>query len=339
MSTYKAIQCTKPGSKLELVTRTIPEPKEGQVLIKVEACGVCHSDSLMIEGEYEGLTYPRVPGHEVIGRIAKLGPGVNPDFWKIDERVGMGWHGGHCFNCDRCRRGDFVTCKNAKITGFHHDGGFAEYIVSPWEAMARVPDELSSEDAAPLMCAGITVFNSIRNAGALPGETVAIVGIGGLGHLAIQYCNKMGYKVVAISGGDDKKEVSTKLGAHIYIDYKTQDPAAELKSMGGAKIIAMTASEGDSSEYVKALGVGGKLLMLGVGAKINVKSEQLIQTRSNIGGWPTGIPIESEDTLNFSALTGVKPVIEKFDLEQANEAYKRMVDGESKFRGVLLMKN
>jgi len=337
-NTYRAVEVNRDG-KFKISTRTIPEPQQGQVLIKVQACGICHSDSLCKDGQWPGLSYPRVPGHEVVGKIVKLGPGVNKDFWKEGDRVGAGWHGGHCFNCDRCRRGDFITCQNAKVTGFSHDGGYAEYFISPWEALVRIPEKLDSAEAAPLLCAGITCFNSMRHSNAKPGDLVVIIGIGGLGHLAIQYAHKMGFRVVAVSSGSDKKDLALKLGADIFVDYKSQDPIAEIHKLGGANLIINTSSAGGDqlgSYHDRALAVNGQVLVLGIVGNINVSTLSMIVKRSGVYGWPSGTAMDSEDTLNFSAHSGVNCMIEKFTIDQVDEAYDRMINAKVKFRSVLV---
>ena len=333
----KAVQISKPGGNFELVERPIPEPGRGQVRIKVEACGICHSDALVKEGYWPGIQYPRVPGHEIAGRIDALGADVT--LWKPGQRVGLGWHGGHCFQCDPCRRGDFINCQNEKITAITFDGGYQEYMVAPAEAVAAMPDDLPAAEAAPLLCAGITVFNALRNSGARGGDLVAVQGIGGLGHLGIQYARQMGFRTVAIGRGADKKPLATKLGAHEYIDTSTDAPAAALKKLGGAKIILATAPDSKSiSALVDGLVANGTLLVIGAGAEsLTVTPLQLIGGRSTIRGWASGTGKDSEDTLKFSSLTGVRPMIEKYPLEKAAEAYEQMISGRARFRVVLTM--
>jgi D-arabinose 1-dehydrogenase-like Zn-dependent alcohol dehydrogenase len=333
----RAVQVTKPGTDLETVEREIPEPQPDWVRIKVEACGLCHSDMMVKEGYWPGLAYPRVPGHEVAGVVDK--PGANVTNWTKGQRVGVGWYGGHCGICEPCRRGQFVSCKVGPITGFTQDGGYAEYMVAPAQALAAIPDGLSSEDAAPLMCAGITTFNALRHSGAMPGDLVAIQSIGGLGHLGIQFASRFGYRAVAISRGESAKELALKLGAHEYIDSAATNPAEELQRMGGAKAILTTAPSGKAmSAMIDGLGVNGKLIVIGASQEpIEVSPIQLIGGMRAIQGWAAGVAIDSEDTLRFSALTGVRPMIEKFPLDQARQAYERMASGKARFRVVLVM--
>jgi D-arabinose 1-dehydrogenase-like Zn-dependent alcohol dehydrogenase len=337
MPQMKVAQIPKAGANFELVERNIPDPARGEVRIKVEACGVCHSDVVVKEGLWPGLRYPRVPGHEVSGRIDAVGEGVTQ--WKVGQRVGVGWHGGHDFTCDACRRGNFILCKNEKITGISYDGGYAEYMITPAEAVAAMPDELASADAAPLLCAGITVFNALRHAGAGPGELVAIQGIGGLGHLGIQYARQMGFRTVAIGRGADKQTLVRKLGAHEYIDSATANPTDALQKLGGARVILATAPDGKAmSALIDGLSADGTLMVIGVGPDpLSVSTVQLIVTRRGIQGWPSGSAIDSEDTLNFSVLTGVRPMIEKYPLEKAPEAFEQMISGKARFRVVLTM--
>ena len=333
----KAVQVSKAGGEFEVVERPLPEPGPGQVRVKVEACGICHSDAFVKDGAFPGIEYPRVPGHEVIGRVDALGPDV--DAFSAGQRVGVGWHGGHCFRCEACRAGDFVNCSNAQIAGVSYDGGYAEYMVAPAEALARVPDALDSAEAAPLLCAGITTFNALRNAGARAGDTVAVLGIGGLGHLAVQYARKMGMRTVALSHGPAKEALARELGAHDYIDTSAGDPAEALQAIGGARVILSTAPNSAAiSAVVGGLGRDGRLLVVGVdGAPIEVAPLQLIPGRHSVGGWPSGTPKDSEDTLDFSARFDVLPRIETYPLEQAAEAYDRMLGNQARFRVVLTM--
>ena len=337
MSLMKTAQVTVPGGNFELVERTIPEPARNQVRIKVEACGICHSDALVKEGYWPGLQYPRVPGHEIAGRIDAVGADVTN--WKPRQRVGVGWHGGHCFTCDACRRGDFINCSNEKITGISFDGGYQEYIVVPAESVAAIPDDLQAAEAAPLLCAGITVFNALRNSGARPGDLVAVQGIGGLGHLGIQYARQMGFRTFAIGRGTDKEPLARKLGAIHYVDTATVDPAQELQKFGGARVLLATAPDSKSmSAVVNGLSSNGMLVVVGAGADpITVTPIQLILGRKSIQGWASGTAKDSEDTLQFSALTGVRPMIERYPLEKANEAYQQMITGRARFRVVLTM--
>jgi D-arabinose 1-dehydrogenase-like Zn-dependent alcohol dehydrogenase len=337
MPTMKAVQISKPGGNFELVERPIPEPGRGQVRIKVEACGICHSDALVKEGRWPGLQYPRVPGHEIAGRIDAVGAEVT--LWKPGQRVGVGWHGGHCFQCENCRRGDFILCKNQTITAIHVDGGYQEYALARAEAVAAMPDDLPGDEAAPLLCAGITVFNSLRNSGARAGDLIAVQGIGGLGHLGIQYARQMGFRTVAIGRGGDKKALATKLGAHEYIDTSAGDPVQALQKLGGAKIILATAPDSKSmSVLIDGLGASGKMLIVGAGLEsLIVTPLQLIGARKAIQGWPSGMAKDSEDTLQFSVLSGVRPMIERYPLEKAADAYQQMISGKARFRVVLTM--
>ncbi|MBZ5663607.1 MAG: alcohol dehydrogenase [Acidobacteriia bacterium] len=337
MSRMKAVQISKPGGNFELVERNIPEPGRNQLRIKVEACGICHSDALVKEGLWPGIQYPRVPGHEIAGRIDAVGADVTN--WKPGQRVGVGWHGGHDFTCEFCRRGDFNNCKNEKITAITHDGGYAEYMISPAEAVAAIPDDLPTAEAAPLLCAGITVFNALRNSGARAGDLVAVQGIGGLGHLGIQYARQMGFRTFAIGRGKDKEALARKLGATHYVDTAAGDPAAELQKFGGARIILATAPDSKSMSAVfNGLSRNGKLIVVGAGADpLAVTPIQLIVGRTALQGWVSGTAMDSEDTMQFSVLSGVRPMIEKFPLEKAAEAYEQMISGRARFRVVLTM--
>ncbi len=336
-SKMKAVQVSKPGGDFELVERNIPEPARGQVRIKVEACGICHSDALVKEGHWPGIQYPRVPGHDIAGRIDAVGADVTN--WMPGQRVGVGWHGGHCFVCDACRRGDFINCQNEKITGITHDGGYQEYMISPAEAVAAIPDDLPAADAAPLLCAGITVFNALRNSGARPGDLVAIQGIGGLGHLGIQYARQMGFRTFAIGRGKDKEALARKLGAWHYVDTAAGNPVAELQKFGGARIILATAPDAKSmSALFDGLSSNGKFIVVGASMDaITVTPIQLISGRKALQGWAAGTGKDSEDTMQFSAMTGVRPMIEKYPLEKATEAYDQMISGRARFRVVLTM--
>ncbi len=336
MSTMRVVQVTEPGGPLELVEREIPEPGAGSVRIKVQACGICHSDSMTKEGIWPGIVYPRVPGHEIAGIVDAVGAGVAG--WTPGQRAGVGWHGGHCGYCDSCRRGDFLACQIApQIPGISYDGGYAEFMIAPAAALALIPEGLSAVNAAPLMCAGITTFNSLRNSGARPGDTVAVLGVGGLGHLAVQFAAKMGFKTVAVARGRDKESLAAKLGAQHYIDSQAQDVAAELGKLGGAKVIAATVTSGKAmSAALGGLGVNGKLIVLGVAADpLEVNGTLLIMGRRSIVGWPAGSSIDSHDTLSFSVLTGVRAMTEVFPLERAAEAYEQMMSGKARFRVVL----
>ena len=338
MSKMRVAQVPRPNGPLEIVEREIPEPGAGSVRIKVEACGICHSDSMTKEGLWPGIQYPRVPGHEIAGIIDAVGAAVAG--WKEGQRVGVGWHGGHCGYCDSCRRGDFVTCQVAfQVPGIAYDGGYADYVIAPAGALAAIPEELSAVDAGPLMCAGVTTFNSLRNSGARPGDLVAILGIGGLGHLGVQFAAKMGFRTVAIARGMDKEPLARKLGAWSYIDSKTQDPTAELLKLGGAKVVLATVTSGDAmSATLGGLGVNGKLVILGAAAEpLQVPGIPLLLGRRSILGWPSGSSIDSQDTLAFSKLTGVRAMTEIFPLERAAEAYEHMMSGRARFRAVLTM--
>lgn len=337
MAKMKVAQVTKPGADLDIVEREIPQPGAGQVRIRVQACGICHSDSLTKENHWPGITYPRVPGHEIAGVIDELGAGVSG--WKKDQRVGVGWHGGQDGTCIACRRGDFANCLKLKVPGISYDGGYQQYMVAPVEALASMPESLAPEDAAPLLCAGITTFNSLRHSGALPGDLVAVQGIGGLGHLGIQFASKFGYKVAAIGRGPENAPLAKKLGANVYIDSKATKAADELQKLGGAQVILATAPSSKAmSELIDGLGLNGKLVVVGASTEpIEVTPIQLIMGRRRIQGWASGIPTDSEDTLRFAELTGVRPMIEKYPLEKANEAYARMMSGKAEFRVVLTM--
>ena len=331
----RAVQVTAPGGDFKVVQQEFAEPGPGHVRIRVQACGVCHSDSITKYAVFPGISYPRVPGHEVAGIVDAVGPDV--PLFKAGQRVGLGWHGGHCNYCVPCRRGDFILCENGQISGVTFDGGYADYVVAPANALALIPDELSDVDAAPLLCAGITTFNSLRNSGARPGDTVAILGIGGLGHLAVQYAAKSGYRTVAIARGQDKAPLAHQLGAHVYIDSTKQDPAAELQKLGGAAVVLSTLTNADAlAAAVNGLAPDGKLIINGVPDKpFEVNTVPLIMGRRSIVGWPSGTGMDSEDTLNFSALAGIKPMIETYPLEKAAEAFDRMMSGKARFRVVL----
>lgn len=335
MAKMRAAQVPAPNAPFEIVEREIPEPGAGQVRIRVEACGVCHSDSLTKEGLWPGLQFPRVPGHEVIGVIDAVGTGVSSV--SGGERVGVGWHAWHCLLCDNCKRGDYFACQvGPRVTGISFDGGYADYMVAPALAVARVPDELASVEAAPLMCAGITTFNALRNSGARPGDTVAILGIGGLGHLGVQFASKMGFRTIAIARGADKEPLARQLGAHDYIDSQAGDPAAQLKQLGGAKIVLATVTQGDAmSATIGGLAPNGTLMVLGAAESLTCSPLQLLMNRASVRGWYSGTSIDSQDTLRFSALTGVRSMNEVFPLERAAEAYDRMMSGKARFRVVL----
>jgi D-arabinose 1-dehydrogenase-like Zn-dependent alcohol dehydrogenase len=333
----KAAQVPGPGADFELVEREIPEPGAGQVRVRVEACGVCHSDVITKEGILPGISYPRVPGHEVAGVIDEVGPGVST--WGKGERVGVGWHGGQDGTCLACRRGDFINCVNARICGVSYDGGYQEFMVAPVEALARLPESLDAAEAAPLMCAGVTTFNSLRHSGALPGDLVAVQGLGGLGHLGVQFAKQFGYRVAAIGRRPAGAALAEKLGADVYIDSAATDAAVELQKLGGARVILATAPSGKAmTALVGGLGANGTLLVVGAsGEPIEVAPTQLIFGKKQIRGWASGTPTDSEDALRFSEMTGVRAMIEKYPLAQAAEAYARMLSGKAEFRVVLTM--
>jgi D-arabinose 1-dehydrogenase-like Zn-dependent alcohol dehydrogenase len=337
MSKMKLAQVSKPGGDWQLVERDILEPGVGQVRVKVEACGICHSDVLIKDGIWPGLQYPRVPGHEVAGRIDAVGSGVAE--WKAGQRVGVGWHGGHCFHCEQCRRGDFAMCIHRKVTGIDYDGGYAEYMIAPATALAAIPDELPAEEAGPFMCAGVTVYNALRNSGARGGDVVAVHGIGGLGHLGVQYARQMGFVTVAVGRGKDKEPLARKLGAHHYIDSGADDAVAALQKLGGARVILATAPNAQAiSALVDGLSVNGNLLVPAAPAEpLTVSALSLIMGRRSVSGWYSGTARDSQDTLEFSAQSGVHPMIEKFPLSRVAEAYEQMHSGKARFRAVLTM--
>jgi D-arabinose 1-dehydrogenase-like Zn-dependent alcohol dehydrogenase len=333
----KVAQVPKGGADFQIVEREIPEPGARQVRIKVQACGVCHSDSLTVEGSWPGIQYPRVPGHEVAGIVDKVGEEVSA--WKKGQRVGVGWHGGQDNTCRECRRGDFRNCQNLQIPGISYDGGYQQYMIAPIEALVAIPDSLSDAEAAPLLCAGITTYNALRHSGALPGDLVAVQGIGGLGHLGVQFANKFGYKVAAIGRGPENAALAKKLGASLYIDSKATNAAEELQKLGGARVIMATAPSSKAmSELINGLGPNGKLLVIGATFDpIEVAPVQLITGSKTIQGWAAGTPADSEDTLRFAELSGVRPMIETYPLEKAAEAFARMMSGKAEFRVVLTM--
>jgi D-arabinose 1-dehydrogenase-like Zn-dependent alcohol dehydrogenase len=333
----KVAQISRPGGDFEIVEREVPEPGVGQVRIKVQACGVCHSDSITKEGLLPGIAYPRVPGHEVVGVIDGLGAGVTQ--WREGQRIGVGWHGGQDGTCPSCRRGDFGTCANLKICGISYDGGYQEYMVAPVEALAAMPESLDAAEAAPLMCAGVTTFNALRHSGASPSDLVAVQGIGGLGHLGIQFAKHFGYRVAAVGRGPENASLAKKLGAHVYIDSSATDAAAELQKLGGARAILATAPSAKAmSSIVGGLGVNGVLVVVGAPAEpMELSVLPLIFGRKRVQGWPSGIPSDSEDTLRFAEMTGVRSMIETYPLEKAADAYERMMSGNAQFRAVLTM--
>jgi D-arabinose 1-dehydrogenase-like Zn-dependent alcohol dehydrogenase len=333
----KVAQVPAPGAEFQIVEREVPDPGVGQVRIKVQACGVCHSDVLTKEGGLPGIEYPRVPGHEVVGVIDEVGAGVSE--WTKGQRVGVGWHGGHDGTCLSCRRGDFINCRNMKIPGISYDGGYQQYMLAPSEALASIPESLNDTEAAPLLCAGITTFNALRHSGAQPGDLVAVQGIGGLGHLGIQFANKFGYRVAAVGRGPENAALAKKLGAHVYIDSRATNAAEELQKLGGAKVVLATAPNSKAmSALIDGLGPNGKLMVVGADFDpIEVTPVQLIFGSRTIQGWASGTATDSEDTLRFAELTGVRPMIETYPLEKAAEAYARMLSGDAQFRVVLTM--
>jgi D-arabinose 1-dehydrogenase-like Zn-dependent alcohol dehydrogenase len=337
MPKMRAVQVTAAKGPFQVVEREVPQPAARQVRVRIEACGLCHSDVLTKEGMWPGLQFPRVPGHEIAGVIDAVGSEV-PE-WKAGDRVGVGWFGGNDGHCQSCRRGDFITCQNLQIPGISYDGGYADYVLVPFGALARIPATLTAAEAAPLMCAGVTTFNSLRNAGARPGDVVAILGIGGLGHLGVQFAAKMGFHTVAIARGRDKESLAKKLGAHVYIDSNSEDVGAALRKLGGARVVLATVTSNDAMvATLPGLGVDGELIVLGAGfdaAKVNLT--QLIFERHVIKGWPSGTAIDSQDTMAFAALTGVRPMIETVPIDRAADGYARMMSGDARFRMVLTM--
>ena len=336
MATMRVVQVSRPNGPFEIVERQIPQPGAGSVRIKVQACGICRSDSLIKEGAFPGIQYPRVPGHEVSGIVDAVGTGVAG--YAPGQRVGVGWHGGYCGHCEHCRRGNFFACVTGQVTGLTFDGGYAEYMIAPASAVARMPAELQPVEAAPLMCAGITTFNALRNSGARPGDVVAVLGLGGLGHLGVQYAARMGFHTVGIARGKDKEPLARQLGAAVYIDSQARDPAAELLKLGGAKVILATATSGEAMSAVQGgLAVNGTLLIVGAAPSMQVSPLGLLMGCRSIKGWYSGTSIDSEDTLAFSGRAGVRSMNETFPLERVSEAYERMLSGKARFRVVLTM--
>jgi D-arabinose 1-dehydrogenase-like Zn-dependent alcohol dehydrogenase len=337
MAKMKIAVVTKPGGDFEIQEREIPQPGAGHLRVRVHACGICHSDQFTKDNLWPGLVYPRAPGHEVAGVIDEVGAGVTA--WKKGQRVGVGWHGGQDGTCIACRRGDFINCANAKVTGLSYDGGYGEYMIAPVDALAQMPESLDAAEAAPLLCAGITTYNALRHSGAMPGDLVAIQGIGGLGHLGVQFASKFGYRVAAISRGKENEPFAKKLGANIYIDSAAVSAAAELQKLGGAQVILATAPSAKAmTALVDGLGANGRMVVVGATTDpVQVSPVQLIRGRKSIQGWAGGTPTDSEDTLRFAALTGVRAMIEKYPLGKVNEAYARMISGQAQFRVVLTM--
>lgn len=330
-------QVPAKDASFEIAEIELSDPGPGQALVAIEACGVCHSDSLTVNNAFGNISYPRAPGHEIAGRIEALGDGVKG--WSIGDRVGVGWHGGHCGYCDRCRRGDFITCRRLQTPGMSYDGGYAEHVVVPAVALAKIPDGLTSEEAAPLLCAGVTTFNSLRHSGAGPGDLVAVLGIGGLGHLAIQFANKMGFETLAIARGEDKAPLARRLGAHHYLDSTAGDVGAALKRLGGARVVLSTATNAQAmAATVPGLGVDGTLVVLGVADEpLELNSALMVGKRQGMRAWPSGTCVDSEETMNFCVLTGVRAMIETMPFERAQQGYDRMMDGSARFRVVLTM--
>jgi D-arabinose 1-dehydrogenase-like Zn-dependent alcohol dehydrogenase len=334
MATMRVAQVSRPKGPFEIVERPIPEPTPGSIRIRVQACGICHSDSIVKEGLFPGIPYPRVPGHEVAGVVDAVGPGLTD--WSPGQKVGVGWHGGYCGQCDHCRRGDFFACVTGQVTGLSFDGGYGEYMIAPASAVARMPADLPPLDTAPLLCAGVTTFNALRNSGARPGDVVAILGLGGLGHLGLQYAAKMGFHAVGIARGKDKADFAKQLGASTYIDSGSQDPSAELQKLGGAKVILATAPSGEAmTAALGGLGVSATMILVGAVPSMQVSPIWLLQANRSVKGWYSGTSIDSQDTLSFSSRTGVKSMNEIYPLERVNEGYERMMSGKARFRVVL----
>lgn len=335
----RRVQVSRPGGPFEIVEQEKREPGPGSVRISVQACGICHSDTIAKEGILPGIQYPRVPGHEVVGTVDAVGPLVNG--WRVGDRAGVGWHGGHCGYCDMCRRGNFFACQTStQITGITYDGGYSDSMIAPVSALARVPEALSAEEAAPLMCAGVTTFNCLRNSDARAGDVAAILGLGGLGHLAVQFAAKMGFKTVAIARGEDKRPLAKHLGAFHYIDSQVQNPAAELAQLGGAKVILATVTNAEAMEAViGGLAANGTMMIIGAVPSLNVPPLQLLAGRQSVKGWYSGTSIDSQDTMAFSVLSGVRSMNEVFPLERVNDAYERMLSGKARFRVVLTAGN
>ena len=334
MTMMRVAQVPRPGGPFEIVERPIPEPGTGWVRIKVHACGICHSDSLTKEGGFPGIQYPRVPGHEVSGVIDAVGAGVAG--WEPGQRVGVGWNGGYCGYCDHCRRGEFFACVRGQVTGVTYDGGYGEFMVAPAGAVALMPADLPFIDAGPLMCAGLTTFNALRNSGARAGDVVAVLGLGGLGHLGVQYAAKMGFHTVGIARGKDKEPLARKLGASVYIDSQAQDPSAELMKLGGARVILATATSGDAMAAVQGgLAVNGTLLIVGAAQSMQVSPLSLLMGCRSVKGWYSGTSIDSQDTLAFSSRTGIRSMNEVYPLDKVAVAYDHMMSGKARFRVVL----
>ncbi len=331
-----AVQSATAG-RVERDEREVPAPPAGSVRIRVEACGICHSDALTVYNVWPGIVFPRVPGHEIAGKIDAIGEMVTG--WQVGDRVGLGWHGGHCGICDRCRRGDFLTCRSLQVPGISYDGGYAQYAIAPADALARIPDALTASEAAPLMCAGVTTFNALRHSGARPGDIVAILGVGGLGHLGVQYAAKMGFETVAIARGESKRDLSLELGARHYIDSERGDYGAELQKLGGAKVVLATATSAKAMEpAMGGLAVDGSLLIVGASMEpLSLNTAAMIGGRQSVKAWPSGTCVDSEDAMAFSARNGVRARIEERPLDEAPAAFDRMMSGAARFRVVLTM--
>nr|WP_251331305.1 alcohol dehydrogenase [Haloplanus sp. HW8-1] len=331
----RAAVVTEAGADFDVVERPIPDPDSTEVRVAVDACGICHSDAFVKEGTFPGVSYPRVPGHEVVGHIDAVGADVTA--WSEGDRVGAGWHGGHCFTCDPCRRGDFLQCEHGEITGLTFDGGYAEYATVPAEALAAVPAELAAVDAAPLLCAGVTTYNALRHSDARPGDLVAVVGVGGLGHLGVQYARAAGFETVAVSHSPDKRDLALDLGADHFVDASERDPAAALQDLGGARVVLSTAPSADAIESVLGgIGADGEVVVVGIpGEPVSTDVQQLVGTRGAVSGWGSGHARDSQDTLEFSALRDITPVVETFSLDEVGDAYDRMMANDARFRAVL----
>lgn len=331
----RAVQVPEAGGDFEVVERDVPDPGPEEVRVAVDACGVCHSDAFLKDGQWPGVEYPRIPGHEVIGHVDRVGERV--ETWEEGERVGVGWHGGHCFTCEPCRRGDFIACENGQVTGFDHDGGYAEYLTAPQESLARAPADLDAAGAAPLLCAGVTTYNALRNSDAEPGDLVAVQGVGGLGHLGIQYAHAAGFETVAVSRGTDKRDLAFELGADHFIDSEADDPGAELTELGGATVVLATAPNADAIEsVVSGLGVDGSVIAVGIpGQSVSLDVQPLVTARQSFGGWPSGDARDSQDTLEFSSLREIASMVETYSLDEAADAYESMMESEARFRAVI----
>ncbi|GHG60273.1 alcohol dehydrogenase catalytic domain-containing protein [Streptomyces capoamus] len=340
MSTYRVAQVTEPDGAFELVEREVPRPGPGQVRIAVEACGICHSDALFVSGGLPGVSFPEVPGHEIAGRVEELGEGAAERGLQLGDRVAVGWFGGSCGHCTPCREGDFIVCRNLKVPGWAYDGGFGEQVIAPVDALARIPEGLAASDAGPMACAGVTTFNGLRRSSARPGDLVAVLGLGGLGHLGVQYAVAMGFETVGIARGAEKADFAKQLGAHHYVDSTSGTPVAEaLQSLGGARVVLATAGNSEAiTATVDGLAHRGELVVIGADtAPLGISPAQLLMTGRVVRGHPSGTSQDVEDTMAFSALHGIRPMTEPVRLEQAGEAYGKMLSGAARFRMVLTM--